>query len=108
VVNHYEWNTADYLQILTPNDLRFIDGRIKTHGSGNTGWSQIAAGSAVSVLPGTIISHVNPSVSGYLNCDGTEVSRSTYSNLFAVMPNASSIYSLLLQQQWILDLLRAL
>ncbi|BDA77424.1 hypothetical protein LPTSP3_g03540 [Leptospira kobayashii] len=120
------WNTADYLQILTPNDLRFIDGRIKTHGSGspegvltavlgseytdtatgslylktsgsgNTGWSLIAVGSSTSVLPGTIIAHVSSSQSGYLLCDGTEVSRSTYSSLFGVMPNASATVTIAL------------
>ena len=52
-----------------------------TPGADNT-WLVIS-GNAVGVVPGTMIDFGGPyAPSGYINCDGSAVSRTTYSNLF--------------------------
>jgi len=62
---------------------------LKLSGSGNTGWVAIPV-TTPAAPTGTIISHINFSLTDYLYCDGSAVSRSTYSSLHSAMPKSSA------------------
>lgn len=60
---------------------------VKESGTGNTGWAALVATGGSSLMPtGTVIAYAGSATpTGYLACDGSAVSRTTYAALFTAI-----------------------
>jgi len=93
-VRYYDTDSSNYVAIRAPSTvssnvtltLPSSDGDpdqyLKTDGSGNLSWSTISSGALVPT--GSVFAMATSTVpSGYLECNGAAVSRTTYADLFA-------------------------
>lgn len=95
-VRYYDSDSSHYVEIraastvsanvtLTlPTSDGDADQYLKTDGSGNLSWATISSGALVPT--GSVFAMATSTVpSGYLECDGSAVSRTTYADLFATI-----------------------